>query len=134
MNGWFFFPRASCLTPEEWDEVRCTYNHRFLDLWREYAPNMTPENVIAQKLYTSFDIEKKIAMPEGDFSHGRTGAYGAEMAGRGYRFRTEIPGLYLCGASAGGGGISTAGCYNCFKAICHDLGLPKIWQQPCRDY
>ncbi len=134
MNGWFFFPRASCLMPEEWDEVRATYNHRFLALWQEYAPNMTPKNVIAHKLYTSFDMEKKIAMPEGDFSHGRAGIYSGEVFGRGYRFRTEFPGLYLCGASAGGGGISTAGGYNAFKVICHDFGLPKIWQQSCRDY
>jgi phytoene dehydrogenase-like protein len=73
MNGWFFFPRASCLTPEEWDEIRCTYNDRFLRLWGDYAPNMTCGNVIAQRLYTSFDMERKIGMPEGDFSHGRAG-------------------------------------------------------------
>ncbi len=133
MNGWFFFPRASCLTEEEWDEVRATYNGRFLKLWEEYAPNMTRENVIADRLYTAFDIERKVRMPEGDFSHGRAG--GGDAAGsRQYQFRTEIPGLYLCGASAGGGGVSAAPGYNAFKAICHDYGLPKIWQQESRDY
>ncbi len=133
MNGWFFFPRASCLTEREWDEVRCTYNHKFLRLWGEYAPNMTAENVIAQRLYTAFDIERKIGMPEGDFSHGRAGSGIGGMGGR-YQYRTEIPGLYLCGASAGGGGISAAPGYNAFKVICHDFGLPEVWRQPCRDY
>jgi phytoene dehydrogenase-like protein len=133
MNGWFFFPRASCLTPEEWDEVRCTYNDKFLRLWGEYAPNMTSKNVIAQRLYTSFDIERKMCMPEGDFSHGRAGG-GIGAGFRDYQYRTEIPGLYLCGASAGGGGVSAAPGYNAAKVICHDLGLPKVWQQSCRDY
>ena len=132
MNGWFFFPRASCLSPEEWDEVRATYNDRFLQLWSEYAPNMTRENVIADRLYTAFDIEKKIGMPEGDFSHGRSGS-GMGGAVGGYQYRTEIPGLYLCGASAGGGGISAAPGYGAFKVICKDLELPKVWQQEWRD-
>ncbi len=133
MNGWFFFPRASCLTPEEWDEVRATYNDRFLELWGQYAPNMTSKNVIAPRLYTSFDMEKKIAMPEGDFSHGRAGI-GAAAGFRSYQYRTEIPGLYLCGASAGGGGVSAAPGYGAFKVICQDYKLPKVWQQSCRDY
>ena len=47
MNGWFFFPKASDLTRAEWDEVRATYNDRFLALWEKYAPNMTRDNVIA---------------------------------------------------------------------------------------
>ncbi|OGO51940.1 MAG: hypothetical protein A2148_04645 [Chloroflexi bacterium RBG_16_68_14] len=134
MNGWFFFPKASCLTPEEWDDVRATYNDRFLKLWAEYAPNMTRENVIADRLYTAFDIEKKIGMPEGDFSHGRPGGGTGMVGARGYQYRTEFPGLYLCGASAGGGGISAAPGYNAFKVICHDYKLPKVWQQECRDY
>ena len=133
MNGWFFFPKASCLTPQEWDDVRCTYNDRFLELWGRYASNMTQDNVIAQRLYTSFDIERKIGMPEGDFSHGRPGGAGAAGYGE-YQYRTEIPGLYLCGASAGGGGLSAAPGYNAFKVICQDYNLPKVWQQECRDY
>ena len=134
MNGWFFFPKASCLAPDEWAEVRATYNNRFLDLWGEYAPNMTRENVIADRLYTPFDIVRKIAMPEGDFSHGRSGG-GIAVGGPGqYQYRTEFPGLYMCGASAGGGGITSAPGYGAFKVICKDYDLPKIWQQECRDY
>ena len=133
MNGWFFFPKASCLSEEEWDDVRATYNDKFLKLWEEYAPNMTRKNVIADRLYTAFDIEKKMAMPEGDFSQGRSGGIGIGLP-RGNQYRTEYPGLYLCGPSAGGGGVSSAPGYGAFKVICKDYGLPKIWQQPCRDY
>ncbi len=133
MNGWFFFPRASCLSEAEWDDVRATYNDRFLTLWHDYAPNMTRKNVIADRLYTAFDIERKVRMPEGDFSHGRSGGMG--MGGPiQHQYRTEIPGLYLCGASAGGGGVSAAPGYSAFKVICKDFELPAIWQQACRDY
>ncbi len=133
MNGWFFFPRASCLSPEEWSAVRREYNGRFLDLWHEYAPNMTRENVVADKLYVSLDMERRIAMPEGDFSHGRLGHMNPAVP-RAHIYRSEIEGLYMCGASAGGGGISSAGGYNAFKVIAHDLGLPKIWRREDRMY
>jgi phytoene dehydrogenase-like protein len=133
MNGWFFFPNASCLTPEEWDEVRATYNDRFLELWEQYAPNMTPKNVIAHKLYGPYDIERKMAMPEGDFFHGHPGGLNT-LGGRSYQHRTEIEGFYLCGASSGAGGITAAPGYNAFKIICEDLNLPKIWQKEGRLY
>jgi phytoene dehydrogenase-like protein len=133
MNGWFFFPRASCLSPDEWNAVRRDYNGRFLELWREYAPNMTRENVVADKLYVALDMERRIAMPEGDFSHGRLGHMNPAVP-RAHIYRSEIDGLYLCGASAGGGGISSAGGYNAFKVIAHDYKLPKIWRREDRMY
>jgi phytoene dehydrogenase-like protein len=133
MNGWFFFPRASCLSPAQWDEVRAHYNERFLGLWGSYAPNMTRENVIADKLYVAFDMERRMAMTEGDFSHGRIGHMEMGLP-RSFTYRTEIDGLYMCGASAGGGGISAAGGYNAFKVIADDYGLPKIWQRSDRIY
>jgi phytoene dehydrogenase-like protein len=133
MNGWFFFPNASSLTAEEWDEVRATYNARFLELWVKYAPNMTRENVIADKLYVPFDIEKKIGMPEGDFSHGRPGSMTLGVP-RALPYRTEIEGLYMGGASAGGGGITAAPGYNAFKTIAEDYDLPRVWQREDRIY
>jgi phytoene dehydrogenase-like protein len=134
MNGWYFFPVASSLTEEGWREVRGTYNQRFLDLCRDYAPNMTRDNVIADKLYVPFDIVSKIGMPEGDFSHGRFGGRASLGTPRANIYRTEIEGLYLCGPSAGGGGISAAPGYNAFKVIAEDLNLPRIWKREDRIY
>jgi phytoene dehydrogenase-like protein len=53
---------------------------------------------------------------------------------RAYGYRTEIEGLYMCGASAGGGGVSAAPGYNAFKVIADDHDLPRIWQREDRIY
>lgn len=138
LTGWYFFPRASALSEREWDEIKATYNGRFLSLYERFAPNMTPENVIADYLHTPLDQERGMRMREGDFGHGamsmdQTGAL-RPFAGAG-RYATEIPGLYLCGScSFPGGGVTAAPGYNCFKVLCEDFGLPEIWRDPNRSY
>jgi len=37
-------------------------------------------------------------------------------------------------AGVGGPGISSAGGYSCFKVICEDYELPRIWEKPGRLY
>ncbi len=126
-TGWYFLPPASALTAEEWAEVRATYNSEFLEVWRRSAPNMTPDNVIADRLYTPDQMERKNLMREGDFSNGE---FSPDQMGANRPFpeasnyRTEVDGLYLCGPSAyPGGGMHAACGYNAFKAIAEDLGL-----------
>ncbi len=126
-TGWYFFPPASALSPQEWSEVRATYNERFLARWRASAPNMTPGNVMAHRLYTPDQMERKNLMREGDFSNGE---FALDQLGANRPFpeassyRTEIEGLYLCGPSAyPGGGVHAACGYNAFKAIAEDLKL-----------
>ena len=93
-------------------------------------PNMTRDNVIAHKLYTPDQMERKNLIREGDFSNGefapdQIGAYRPFPEASNYR--TEIGGLYLCGPSAyPGGGVHAACGYRArFKAIAEDLGLPS---------
>jgi phytoene dehydrogenase-like protein len=134
MNGWYFFPKASDLTEAEWDEVKRTYNGRFLALWEKYAPNMTRDNVIADALYTPFEIEREMGMLEGDFGHGRpkTGVLDLEAAGDrslGWS-RTGTEGLYLCA----GNGVSAGPGYCAFKVIAEDYKLPEIWKRDDRIY
>ncbi|HMY88634.1 MAG TPA: NAD(P)/FAD-dependent oxidoreductase [Microthrixaceae bacterium] len=128
-TGWYFFPVASELSTEEWEEVRTTFNDRFLARWREFAPNMTADNVIAHKLYTPDQMERKNMMREGDFSHGE---FVPDQQGvnrpfpEASNYRTEIEGLYLCGSSAyPGGGVHAACGYNAYKKIAEDFGLPS---------
>jgi phytoene dehydrogenase-like protein len=94
---------------------------------------MTEENVIAKKLYTPYDQEQGMKLPEGDFSHGHLRG-GAALGRRKPWFRTEIEGLYECSAAVGAAGINAAGGYCCFKVICEDYELPKIWEKPGRIY
>ena len=128
-TGWYFFPIASSQSDEQWAEVRATYNERFLETWREFAPNMTPDNVIAHKLYTPEQMERKNMMREGDFSHGE---FVPDQQGvnrpfpEASNYLTEIEGLYLCGSSAyPGGGVHAACGYNAYKKIAADFGLPS---------
>ena len=128
-GGWYFFPSASYLDAEEWTEVRATYNERFLARWREFAPNMTRDNVIAHLLYTPDQMERKVLFREGDCSQGEMSP---DQTGPNRPFpeasmyRTELDGLYLCGPSTHpGGGIHGACGYNAFKVIAEDLGLPS---------
>ncbi len=128
-TGWYFLPSASELSAQEWEEVRETYNERFLDIWAESAPNMTRDNVIAHKLYTPDQMEPKVMMREGDFSHGE---FVPDQLGvnrpfpEASNYLTEIDGLYLCGPSAyPGGGVHAACGYNAYKKIAEDLGLPS---------
>lgn len=126
-TGWYFFPCASELSTAEWTEVREHYNEQFLDTWAEFAPNMTRDNVIAHKLYTPDQMERKVMMREGDFSHGE---FVPDQQGvnrpfpEASNYLTEIDGLYLCGPSAyPGGGVHSACGYNAYKKIAGDLDL-----------
>ena len=132
MNGWYFFPRASDLSASEWAEVKETYNARFLELWQRYAPNMTRDNVIADALYTPFEIEQELGMLEGDFGHGRPKTMPGLSLGQtpARSDESDIEGLYLCA----GNGVSAAPGYSVFKRIAEDYDLPAIWKRDDRIY
>jgi phytoene dehydrogenase-like protein len=128
-TGWYFFPPASSLDTEQWEDARQTYNERFLAKWRAAAPNMTADNVIQHRLYTPDQMEQKNMMLEGDFSNGE---FAPDQTGvnrpfpEASNYRTEVDALYLCGPSSyPGGGVHAACGYNAYKAIAEDLGLPS---------
>ncbi len=128
-TGWFFLPKASELSAAEWADVRATHDDRLLAAWNRVAPNMTMDNVVAHRLYTPDQMERKNLMREGDFSNGE---FSLDQVGvnrpfpEAANYRTEVDGLYLCGPSAyPGGGVHAACGYNAFKAIAEDLELPS---------
>jgi phytoene dehydrogenase-like protein len=132
-TGWFFFPPADRLSEQEWEEVRRTYNAGFLETWQRFAPNMTAGNVLAERLYTPDQMDSKNKMRFGDFSNG---AFALDQLNssrpfpEAAQYRTEIEGLYLCGASSHPGGGVHAGCgYNAYKAIAADHDLPAPFQE-----
>ncbi|MCC7076905.1 MAG: NAD(P)/FAD-dependent oxidoreductase [Acidimicrobiia bacterium] len=128
-TGWFFFPMASYFSEEEWAEIRVSYMEDFLDTWTEFAPNMTRDNVIAMKLYTPDQMERKNLMWEGDCL---LGDMAPDQMGpnrpfpEAADFRLELPGLYMCGPSGyPGGGVHAGPGYNAYKVIAEDLDLPS---------
>lgn len=136
--GWFFFPKASTHSREEWEEVRSTYNDRFIRHFEKWAPNMTWDNVIDHYFYTPLDQQDEMRLMEGDFCNG---AIRPDQMGHNRPFpeasqyRTEIEGLYLCGPYMHpGGGASAAVGYNAFKIIAEDYGLDKFWEKLERGY
>ncbi len=138
LTGWFFMPKASLHTREEWEEVRATHNDKFIRHFEKWAPNMTWDNVIDHYFYTPLDQEDEMRLMEGDFMNG---AMKLHQLGpnrpfpEANQYRTEIEGLYLCGPYMHpGGGASSATGYNCFKIVAEDFGLEKCWEKTGRGY
>lgn len=136
--GWFFFPKASSQTPEQWEKIRQTYNDRFIRRFSDWAPNMSWDNVIDHYFYTPLDQENEMRLMEGDFGNG---AMRPDQLGHNRPFpeasmyRTEIEGLYLCGPYMYPGPGASAACgYNAFKVIAQDYSLERFWESNPRGY
>jgi phytoene dehydrogenase-like protein len=53
---WPFAPYALNGDPENWEDVRDDVTQDLLRQWREFAPNMTEQNVLGTYLFTPLDI------------------------------------------------------------------------------
>ncbi len=89
---------------------------------------MTPDNVIAERVYGPDDIEdKRPDMIQGGYSAGSTIASQLgrfrpvpELSG----YRMLLSNLYNCSSNMhSGSGIGRGSSYNCFQAVARDLGL-----------
>ena len=115
-----------------WKDVAGEAADRMLEKLREYAPNMTRDNILGRFAYTPKDIEEYLPdMIGGDICQGKMCpeqlGYNRPWPGMS-RYRTFIDRLYLCGASTHPGGHATgAPGYNAANAIADDLGIDKWW-------
>ncbi len=120
--------------PLNWDKARAEWFERQLGVWRQYAPNLTDDNILSRDSTTPLDIERHDRnMYEGDWM---VGEYSGDQAleNRPFpgwsQYRTPVSGLYLCGSSCHpGGNITGAPGYNAAQTIARDLGL-KLWWEP----
>ncbi len=125
----FSAPRRS-FSAVQWRAIKDQFTENLLREWAKYAPNMTPDNVIAQRVYTPDDIERERPnMVEGGYS---TGSTIASQLGRfrpvpdlaGYRLVLEN--LYDCSANRhSGSGIGRGSSYNCYQEIARALQLEE---------
>lgn len=121
-----------------WEEVKDDFARECLAAWQRAAPNLTKENILATRVFSPLDIERKfVNMRRGSIfmgrvSHGQIEAFRPDPLLSGYR--TPVEGLYLCGAGTHpGGGILGACAYNCLQVMAKDLDLPRWWEeQPAR--
>ena len=123
---WEKLPYSLHGDPKNWDREKDGHGKKMLDVWREFAPNLT-EDVIDSFTRSPLDIERTFPnMQGGDLlvgalSDGQTG-YDRPFAGAG-QYRGHVKGLYLCGSSSHpGGNITGLPGYNCSKTILSDLG------------
>src|SRR2546423_2165640 len=97
-----------------WDEVKQSFGDALVERWREYAPNITPENVLGRFDYSPVDIERSNpSMVEGGAVHGdiTPDQMGPFRPVPGFNYRMPIEGLYLSGGSTHpmGGVIAACG-------------------------
>jgi phytoene dehydrogenase-like protein len=120
--------------PEKWDEVKDEFMDRCIEKWREYAPNLTDDNILMKRALSPLDIERKLwNMRSGGVFMGRMITAQLEY----FRpmpelaeFRTPIKNLYLCGACCHpGGGIIGGSGLIAADIIAEDHGITKWWEE-----
>ncbi len=127
-------PPATSHTVSEWMELKEKYTENLLDIWKDYAPNMTWDNIIGVDTNSPLDhCRLKNMSPTGamatidhvpyQFGENRPTP---ELSNH----RTPIKNLYGTGSGwyVGGSSGSAEG-YNCYKIIARDMGLPGPWEE-----
>jgi phytoene dehydrogenase-like protein len=115
-----------------WVEAAQEVGERMLEMFKEYAPNMTKDNILGKFSYTPKDIEEYLPdLVSGDICQGKICpeqlGYNRPWPGMS-QYRTFIENLYLCGAASHPGGHATGGPgYNAANAIAENLGIAKWW-------
>lgn len=129
---WQKVPYALDGDARNWDRRKQSLHREALDRWREFAPNMTQENILNSFATTPLDTERRFPnMAGGDLMVGWMGREQSfenrPVPGAG-AYRTPIRGLYLCGSCAHpGGNITGLPGYNAARVIAEDLGLKRWW-------
>jgi phytoene dehydrogenase-like protein len=129
---WPFAPYELDGGPETWEHAREDVTQELLRQWRQFAPNLTEDNVLGTYLFTPLDIERTCINMRRGSHHGI--AYlptqmgvnrpTPELGG----YRTPVEGLYLCGfTSHSGGAITGSPGYNCANTISEDFGIDRWW-------
>ncbi|HCN79204.1 MAG TPA: hypothetical protein DIT13_18730, partial [Verrucomicrobiales bacterium] len=126
---WEKLPYALRGDARNWDACKEAHGRVMLDLWAKHAPNLH-DAVLGSFTRSALDTERLLPnMMRGDllvgsFANGQTGFH-RPFKGAG-SYRTEIPGLYLCGGSTHPGGNVTGLCgFNAARVLLADLGVER---------
>jgi len=126
--AWHAMPYAPGGDPGNIEAIKEAFADRMIDVWQEWAPNLTPDNIIARHIYTANDYSREIInMVDGDIFCGSF--TGEQTMSNHFGYRTPIEGLYMAGsATHPGGAISGGGGYISAGVIARDLGVPMWWE------
>jgi phytoene dehydrogenase-like protein len=108
------------LRDASWDDLREPYGDRVLEVIGEYAPNI--RNIVAERQVLSpLDLERRFGIAGGNIFHGEMSLdqmFVLRPVAGWARYRTPIPGLWLCGSGTHpGGGVMGAPGYNAAREM-----------------
>lgn len=118
---------ARLFSRREWKQMTEEWVDVLFEMWVEYAPNMTKDNLIVHRITNPADIQDShLDMKEGGWCEGNcSGVQNGRFRGIPGGYRTFVKNLYMCSSGVyGGPGIGRGSSYNCYKVIAQDLGLP----------
>jgi phytoene dehydrogenase-like protein len=121
------FPYALKEGPQHWDVIKDEVAEGMLNYLRRFAPNLTPDKILAKFIESPLDIERmNPAMWRGSAHHGANNAAqnAATRPVAGWtQYRMPIPGLYQTGAcTAPGGSISGVPGRNAASVLLKEFG------------
>ncbi|NTV57362.1 MAG: NAD(P)/FAD-dependent oxidoreductase [Deltaproteobacteria bacterium] len=122
---------ARLFSRKEWKQMTEQFVDVLFEVWSEYAPNMTKDNLIVHRITNPADIQDThLDMKEGGWCEGNmAGVQNGRFRGIPGGYKTFVKNLYQCSSGVyGGPGIGRGSSYNCYKVIAQDLGLaaPKF--------
>jgi phytoene dehydrogenase-like protein len=108
------------LRESSWDEQREPFGDRVISLIEEYAPNIR-QIVEHRQVLTPLDLERRFGITGGNIFHGEMSLdqmFVMRPVAGWARYRTPMPGLFLCGSGAHpGGGVMGAPGFNCAREM-----------------
>jgi len=109
---------------QNWDQIKEKVADQILASVEPHIPNLG-RITMARQVLSPVDLERVFGLTEGDIFHGRHDLdqiFSLRPHPKAARYRTPVPGLYLCGSgSHPGGGVSGAPGYNAARRILKDI-------------
>jgi phytoene dehydrogenase-like protein len=127
-------PPATKHTEKEWLEIKERYADELIQIWKQYAPNMTWDNVIGVDTNSPYDhLRMKNLAPNGTMAGIDRNPWqleGNRPTPELANHRTPIKNLYGTGGCWHlGSNAGASESYNCYKIIAKDLNLAKPWEE-----
>jgi phytoene dehydrogenase-like protein len=125
--AWHVVPYDPGGDPANSEAVRESFGWQIIEKWREYAPNLTDDNIVGTYFYTPNDYVAHLPnMRGGDIFMGAFTS--DQVMWNHFGYRSPIGGLYNAGSAAHpGGAISGGAGYIAARVICEDLGIEPWW-------